>query len=283
MKRNLKLGIITSVLAFVAFFLFFGGGRQAAASAQGPSPSHTDAPGEDNCTSCHITYPVNSGGGSVQIIGVPPVYTPGQQYSLSVKAAQDDAIIFGFQMTAVDGLGSGAGTFSVPGGQRPTMKVLNGSVQGKSRQYVEHTVDGLFTSGVFGSNTWTFTWTAPSQAVGPVTFYAAGNAANSNNAPSGDHIYTVSAVTNSTASSVSISGRVFTASGQGLRNATIRLTDQNGVARTTLTSSLGYYSFTEVPAGVTYTLSANSKRYKFQSKNLTPSDNLTNQDFTGIE
>src|ERR1041385_7098079 len=35
-------------------------------------------------------------------------------------------------------------------------------------------------------------WKAPSQTVGRVTFYAAGNAANGNGDPSGDFIYTTS-------------------------------------------------------------------------------------------
>ena len=43
-----------------------------------------------------------------------------------------------------------------------------------------------------GSAEFQFTWTAPTTSVGEVTFYAAGNAANSNSLETGDFIYTTS-------------------------------------------------------------------------------------------
>ena len=46
-----------------------------------------------------------------------------------------------------------------------------------------------------GGASYEFNWTAPTSAgFGPVTFAAAGNAANGNREPTGDHIYTTSAV-----------------------------------------------------------------------------------------
>ena len=50
-------------------------------------------------------------------------------------------------------------------------------------QFIEH-------NRPFGTNSINFTWTAPATDVGPVTIYAAANAANGNNDESGDHIYT---------------------------------------------------------------------------------------------
>ncbi|MBP8137654.1 MAG: hypothetical protein KAY61_05565, partial [Candidatus Eisenbacteria bacterium] len=44
-----------------------------------------------------------------------------------------------------------------------------------------------------GPVTWSFDWTAPSSPAGSVTFYAAGNAANGSEEPSGDWIFTTSA------------------------------------------------------------------------------------------
>lgn len=82
----------------------------------------------------------------------------------------------------------------------------------------------------------------------------------------------------------SISGRVTTAGGQGLRNATVILTDAAGGRQSTLTSSFGNYSFTNLQQGATYSISIVSRRYRFSARvvNLA-GDNLTNIDFVGLE
>ena len=64
------------VLAIFGFLSFPSKYEKASASAFGPSASHTNAPGEDNCTACHISFPVNSGTGSVSIAGLPANYLP---------------------------------------------------------------------------------------------------------------------------------------------------------------------------------------------------------------
>ncbi len=66
-----------------------------------------------------------------------------------------------------------------------------------------------------------------------------------------------------TAATVSISGRVMTASGRGIMNVRLSLTDSNGQVRTARTTSFGYYRFDDVQAGETYILSAIGKRYTF--------------------
>jgi len=66
-----------------------------------------------------------------------------------------------------------------------------------------------------------------------------------------------------TAATVSVSGRVMTASGRGIRNVYIMLTDSNGNSRLAVSTSFGYYSFADVPAGETYIISARGKRYTF--------------------
>ncbi len=66
-----------------------------------------------------------------------------------------------------------------------------------------------------------------------------------------------------TAATVSISGRVMTASGRGIVNVRLTLTDSNGEIRTTTTTAFGYYRFDDVQAGETYILSAAGKRYTF--------------------
>ncbi|GEM_PF-1498457 len=164
--------------------------QRTSASADGPSASHTDAPGEDNCTSCHTSYPVNTGGGSVTITGLPHDYLPNQQIPLIVTTAHMNAVNYGFQMTAIDQLGRTVGTFTLPTQVPPKTQTVNGVVNNQNRTYVEHTRDGLFTPGVFNSNTWTFTWNAPAQRVGKIRFYVAGNGSNGDGFPSEDYIYT---------------------------------------------------------------------------------------------
>jgi hypothetical protein len=66
-----------------------------------------------------------------------------------------------------------------------------------------------------------------------------------------------------TASSVSISGRVLTASGRGLAKAAIYLTDLQGNRRVARTNSFGYYRFSDIAAGQTVTIEVVSKRYQF--------------------
>jgi hypothetical protein len=66
-----------------------------------------------------------------------------------------------------------------------------------------------------------------------------------------------------TAANVSISGRVLTANGNGIRNVFLTLTNGNGVVRSTQTSSFGYFRIENVEVGQTYILSISSKKYIF--------------------
>ncbi len=86
-----------------------------------------------------------------------------------------------------------------------------------------------------------------------------------------------------TSAGVTVSGRVTTARGQGLRSAEVFMTDTNGNRRKVLTSSLGYYQFEDVDAGQTYIMGVSSRRYRFTSRALQVSDNLADVDFVGID
>ncbi len=81
----------------------------------------------------------------------------------------------------------------------------------------------------------------------------------------------------------SISGRVLTPSGLGLRNAVVNLTDSLGQRRTATSSSFGVYQFDGVATGQTYTLSVASKRYRFAARVQDVSGQITDLDFTGLE
>ena len=82
---------------------------------------------------------------------------------------------------------------------------------------------------------------------------------------------------------VTVSGRVLTLDGRGLRNATVTMTDQNGVAHSVTTSSFGYYTFDGVASGQTYTVRVASRLYRFATRELQVTDSLTDVDFVGLE
>jgi len=82
-----------------------------------------------------------------------------------------------------------------------------------------------------------------------------------------------------TPAEVSISGRVMTPDGRGLRNAYVVLTDSDGISRRVRSSSLGSYRFDNVQVGKTYVMSVSSKQYQFTTRLVTVSDELTDVDF----
>jgi hypothetical protein len=84
-----------------------------------------------------------------------------------------------------------------------------------------------------------------------------------------------------TASNAIVSGRVLTASGQGIRNARLVLTNSAGESRTGQTGSFGYFRFTDVPVGETYVLTVYSNRFTFaqSSQVIALTDDLTDLNF----
>lgn len=82
----------------------------------------------------------------------------------------------------------------------------------------------------------------------------------------------------------SVSGRVTSPSGVGLRNTILTMTDSLGVKQTATTSSFGFYTFDNVKLGQGYQIVVNSRSYRFAAmNNLTVTDNLVNVDFVGLE
>jgi len=82
-----------------------------------------------------------------------------------------------------------------------------------------------------------------------------------------------------TAAGVTVSGRILTPQGYGLRNAIVTITDSTGTIRTARTGSFGYYSFDEVEVGGTYVVSVGSKRFAFTPRILTVNDSVSDFDF----
>lgn len=86
-----------------------------------------------------------------------------------------------------------------------------------------------------------------------------------------------------TAADGTVSGRVVTEDGAGLRGALVTIIDSRGASKTVLTSSLGYYRFDEIETGQTYIVSVVSRRYRFTPQVLQVFDTLTEADFVAIE
>lgn len=87
----------------------------------------------------------------------------------------------------------------------------------------------------------------------------------------------------SSTAGVSISGRVLTPNGNGLRNATVNLIDEQGIRRIATTSSFGVFQFDNVPAGETYLITVGSKRYRFAPTFLPVVDTVSDIVLVGLE
>lgn len=88
-----------------------------------------------------------------------------------------------------------------------------------------------------------------------------------------------------TAASASLSGRVLTASGRGILNARVTLTDSNGVVKNGRVNSFGYYRFDALQTGETYVLTVAGKGYQFAQPTqvITLNEDLTEINFIAFE
>ncbi len=168
---------ILGLLAAVGVALAYSGGP--------PDGYAGDPPAMNNCTTCHSSFPVNSGDGTLSLVGLPQTYTPGSTYTFQVTLEDPGQSRWGFELTVIDNNGNQAGVLEAVDN---TVQISEGP--GNQRDYAKQTSNGTFTGQ--GSASWTLRWTAPPAGTGPVTFYVAGNAANGNFSTSGDYIYTLS-------------------------------------------------------------------------------------------
>ncbi|MFY0674588.1 MAG: T9SS type A sorting domain-containing protein [Bacteroidia bacterium] len=155
-----------ALMAVAATFLSNSSGPQAAVAG---SPLE----GGNDCTQCHGGT-ANSGSGNLEIGGI-DVYTPGETYTISVNVNDESSSKFGFQAIAVDENNNAVGSIAAGTGTK--------TINSGGNEYV--TQSSANSDGAFS-----FEWTAPSSDVGSITFYAAGNATNSNGSVSGDNVYT---------------------------------------------------------------------------------------------
>ena len=133
-----------------------------------PDAQHGEA---QNCTSCHDTSAVNSGDGSISILGLPSFYNLGETYNLTALVLGTQERGYGFQLIAKKSSSSSGVLAAVSSG----MAISN--------EYAEHTTPS--SSGI-----WNFQWTAPATNDGNITFYASGLATGGGTGIAGDQVYT---------------------------------------------------------------------------------------------
>jgi len=82
---------------------------------------------------------------------------------------------------------------------------------------------------------------------------------------------------NPTAAMVSVSGKVTTANGLGIRSVVVTITSPNGSSRSIVTGTFGRFRFDDVEAGSSYIISIISKRYRFDepTRFINVVDNIT--------
>jgi uncharacterized protein (TIGR03437 family) len=164
--------------------------------AEGPPIMRTGAAvdGGQACVVCHNSFPLNDDSGGSVVIRANP-YTPGVKQIIEVQVSHPTALRWGFQLTArpASDETQQAGTFTVDDNIRVRCAPngadapCNGALE-----FAEHKPPST-NAGATGPRTFLVEWTPPATDVGPVNLYAAGNAANNNGAPTGDHIYTTHA------------------------------------------------------------------------------------------
>ncbi len=152
--------------------------KEVEAYTSGAPISRTGSPGDGaSCTSCHSGVPTTLAG--MITSNIPGTgYMPGNTYTITATITVASINKFGFEISPQSSTGVLKGTLVIT---NPTTTKLIGS--GK---WVTHQSAG--TAGA-GTKSWSFNWVAPALNQGPVTFYGAFNATNSNGASSGDQIF----------------------------------------------------------------------------------------------
>lgn len=200
-KRSVWIAALL-IAAGIPPALLANSGTLAAAPAPPLKRTGAAVDGGLTCTACHVGNAVNSGSGSLVIRA--SSYTPGVKQTVEVQLSDPDAQRWGFQLIArlVSDETKQAGTFSTSADVQVRCEdgvVIGGQMRGAPApcaagvlQFASHTMIGT-QRGTTGSRTFRVEWTPPSSDLGPVMFYAAGNAANSSGNPQGDRIYNTGA------------------------------------------------------------------------------------------
>jgi hypothetical protein len=86
-------------------------------------------------------------------------------------------------------------------------------------------------------------------------------------------------ITAPTAASANVSGRVTTSGGKGIPRAAVSYTDQEGNTRFAYSNPFGYFRFSGLDVGQTYTFRVQNKRYVFTPQIINLNDNIDSLNF----
>lgn len=154
--------------------------------AAAPPAAHTGGFGEPTCQACHTGLPLNDPGGTLAVSVPERGALAGSTYRITVRLEGD---IYtrraGFQgaLRWADGKRSGRSAGRV----RPLGADVAITESPEGVAYVHQTLSGSDASS--GAVEWSFEWTAPPE-VGQVALHVAANAANGDDSPLDDLIYT---------------------------------------------------------------------------------------------
>lgn len=173
------------------------------AESKMPSIGYTGAPTDhngQNCSTCHNSFAPNSDARGSLKVSVAD-YNPGVQQLIQVIVNHPTASRWGFQITirAVSDETLEAGTFSAQAGASFQVVCDDGSQFGSAppcngnggRQFAEH-VNAPRTNAGAGF-LWSIPWTPPTSEVGRLHVYVTAVAADGDNTPKGDRVYTFTA------------------------------------------------------------------------------------------
>lgn len=86
-----------------------------------------------------------------------------------------------------------------------------------------------------------------------------------------------------TSANVTISGQVLTSEGKYLPRATVRAIASSGAVYSTTTNAFGYFTLGNLEAGETISVQVSHKQYRFTPQIITPSDDVLDMVFTGLD
>jgi hypothetical protein len=183
--------ILIICLPLIAFIL----ASTTLLKTEGAHPGSTGGPGDLTCaqTGCHTDAHITQdavANNTLVFSSADTTYYPGQTYTVTIKVKGlgfTQCQKFGFEALALrDADSLNIGQFIITDAART--QLLTHLYNTDSRNSTTH--KGAGTPAISpDQNEWSFTWTAPANNVGTITFYYATLAANSDNLQGGDRIF----------------------------------------------------------------------------------------------
>ncbi len=183
--------ILTQRISVLALLLAFPAASLARTNNPPAGMTGSMASMGNTCMNCHSN---TSGSGSVQVLNAPANYQLNMIYDLVVRVADPVQVGAGFQLSVEDSVGVHVGTISVTDATNTELNLSDAN-------YINHTPAGVGQSvtdwaSLSSGAEFQARWQAPASDVGPITFWASGNAMDNAGANTGDIIYLSSLTAN---------------------------------------------------------------------------------------